>query len=649
MRRTPLLLAFLFAALPARAWVAVLPGAVEGLGQAPAVFSSTVYLSNLEPQEAAVTFRLIPYAGRPAPLSATRTIPARGSLVLEHALKALFDIDADAGALLVDSDRPLAGSLVTANVANPAATYGVALTPVTDGGLLRAVDVGHAPWVTQGGGFRTNVAAVLVDPGSSVVVAVYDADGALVGQREISSEVPVSWQVPVTDLIGPRDLLVGRVEYRFTRGRGTGYVAVNDNVTGDGIAVQAPREPSSDQLLDGVAKTAGANGTFWRTDARVFNPNGYPISLTVEPIGFPSAPTLPLSVAARAILDLPDVLSRFGVSPPAAGALRFRSSQKFLVFGQTQNVDPTGQRPGTFAASQAPIHVPGQLLARGQTGTFSGVEQSSRFRSNLALLATEDGAAGTLSLRGPGSEVLGTASFTLPANQWQQRSVSDWFPGVTFAGTARVDASLSSGRLDGYLSRIDNATGDPVVVAVAVPPVTVSDVSLLSFTQRPDPIRSANGGSLFVTLQNNGPDATEGPLELTINVTVSQGGSKLVVSSLAGESAPDWILVSGTYGVSQSVRLRRRTYLPVGSHDDCRGGRPGRGRGRHRWLLPRDSRGRFGQERFQHREQRADAHRRHEPLTCDEPRASPAPSRSWRPSRFPPGPSSSPRRSRRSR
>ena len=565
MRRTQLFMAFLFAALPARAWVAVLPGAVEGLGQAPAVFSSTVYLANTGPQEAAVTFRLIPYAGQPAPLPATRSIPAGGSLVLEKALKTLFDISADAGTLLIESDRPLTGSLVTANVANPAATYGVALSPVSDRSLLTALDVGHAPWVTQGGGFRTNVAAVLVDPDSNVIVSVYDAAGVLAGRREIGSAVPVSWQVPVTDLIGPRDLLVGRVEFRFTRGRGTGYIAVNDNVTGDGIAVQAPREPSSDQLLDGVAKTGGANGTFWRTDARVFNPNGYPISLTVEPIGFPSAPTIPLEVAGRGILDLPDVLSRFGVSAPAAGALRFRSGDRFLVFGQTQNVDPTGQRPGTFAASQAPIHVPGQLLVAGQTGTFSGVEQSSRFRSNLALLATETGATGSLSLRGPGGELLGTASFTLSANQWQQKSISDWFPGVTFAGSARVDCSLSSGKLDGYLSRIDNTTGDPVVVAVAIPTATVSDVSLLSFTQRPDPIRSALGGSLLVTVQNNGPDATEGVLELTINVAVEQGSSQLVISSLAGENASDWLLVSGTYGVSQSIRLRRKSYLPVGA------------------------------------------------------------------------------------
>lgn len=436
---------------------------------------------------------------------------------------------------------------------------------MTDRDFLRIGDIGHAPWVSQGGGFRTNVAAVLIDPDSSMTVSVYDAFGVLAGQTEVSSAAPVSWQVPVTDLIGARDILVGRVEFRFTRGRGTGYIAVNDNVTGDGIALQTPRQLSTDQLLDGVAKTGGANGTFWRTDARLFNPNLYPISLSVEPLGFPSASTLPLNVAAGAILDLPDILSRFGVSAPAAGALRFRSSDRFLVFGQTQNVDPSGQRPGTFAASQAATPLPGRLLVTGQTGTITGVEQSSRFRSNLALLATEGGAAGSLSLRGPGGETLGTASFTLPANQWQQKSISDWFPGVTFSGAARVGLFVSAGGLDGYLSRIDNSTGDPVVLTADVPAQAVSDVRITSFTQNPDPIPSSTGGSLFVTVQNAGPDSTEGALDLTINVAVEQGGSKLVVSKLAGASAPDWDLVSGTFGVSQNVRLRRKSYLPVGT------------------------------------------------------------------------------------
>jgi len=564
MRRALLALTLLLPAPQARAWFAVFPGAVEGLGQAPAVFSSTVYLTNPGTRDATATFDLIPYAGRPAPPTVTRSIPAGASVVLDRALKTLFDISADAGALRVYSDTPLVGSLVTANVANPESTYGVALSPVTDRDLLRFGDTGHAPWVSQGAGFRTNVAVVLVDPDSIVNVSVYDASGALAGEREVESEAPISWQVPVTDLIGARDLTVGRVEFRFARGRGTGYVAVNDDVTGDAIAVQAPRQGATDQLLDGVARTPGANGTYWRTDVRVCNPSSSPISITAEPLGFPSAPTIPLEVPAKGILDLPDVLSRFGISAPSAGALRFRSAASFLVFGRTQNVDPSGQRPGTFAASQAAIPVPARLLGPGQTGSFSGVEQSARFRSNLALLATENGAAGELTLRGPGGAAVATAPFALAANTWLQKGVADWFPGASVPAASRVDVTVSSGSADGYLSRIDNATGDPVVLAAAVATPTQSDLAVTAFSQRPDPIPSSSGGSLLVTLRNNGPDGTEGPLELTLTTTVTQGTSELVIGRLTGTTASEWSLVSGTYGVSQTVRLRRKSYLPSG-------------------------------------------------------------------------------------
>jgi len=558
MRRAVVLLSLLFAAPRAVAWVAVLPGAVEGLGQRPAIFSSTVYLSNPGTQAATATFELIPYAGRPVPALATRTIAAGGSLVVPQVLKTLFALEADAGAIRVSSDQPLVGSVVTSNVANPDSTYGVALAPVTDRGLLGAGDVGHAPWVSQGGGFRTNVAAVLVDPNSSVTVSVYDAAGALAGQTVVSSPTPVSWQVPMTDLVGPRDLAVGRVEFRFATGRGTGYVAVNDDVTGDAIAVQAPRLLPTEQILDGVAETGGANGTYWRTDARVLNPNAAPISVTVEPLGFTGAPTLTLDVAARSVLDLPGVLSRFGVSAPAAGALRFRSADRFLVFGRTQNVDPSGQRPGTFAASQAAVSVPGQLLSPGLPGVFPGVEQSARFRTNLALLAPGEAASGTLSLRGPAGESLGSAPFALQPGQWMQKSVAEWFPGASFPAGARVEAAVSSGRLDGYVTRVDNATGDPVVLGAATAAPTESDVAVVSFFQKPDPIASAAGGSLFVDLRNFGPDSTEGPVELAVTVNVTQGASRLVVQRLSGTTASDWTLVSGTFGVSQSVRLRRR-------------------------------------------------------------------------------------------
>lgn len=562
MRRIVLLLAILVAAPPASAWVAILPGAVEGLGQAPAVFSSTLFLSNLGPRDVNVTFRFIPYADGRVADPVARTIQSRGSMTIPQALKTLFGLQADAGTILVSSEAPLAGSIVTANVANPQATYGVALAPVTDRDLLLPGSVGHAPWVSQGGGFRTNVAAVLVDPDSAVTVKVFDEGGALVGSRELASLTPVSFQAPVTDLIGPRDLAVGRVEFSVTKGRVAGYTVVNDNVTGDGIAIQAPRVLSSNQILNGVAKVTGERGTFWRTDARVFNPGANALDITVEPIGLPTGTPIHLNVPGRGILDLPDVLSRFGVGAPAAGALRFFAGQEFLVFGRTQNVDPTGQRPGTFAASQRAVLVPNQILVPGQTGSFPGVEQSAYFRSNLALLGTETGAIGILVLRGPTGADLASTSFNLQPNQWIQNSIPGWFPGITLPSAARVDVVLSGGGLDGYLSRIDNTTGDSVILPVSIPRVAESELRMTAFAQSPDPIKSNVGGTLAVNLQNSGPDSTEGSLELVLNVMVTQGSDKLVVTGFAGSSGSEWTLVNGTFGVSQNVRLRRNSFMP---------------------------------------------------------------------------------------
>ena len=136
MRRAVVLITLLLASPRCLAWVGVLPGAVEGLGQRPAVFSSTVYLSNAGALDAIAKFELIPYEGRPAPAPVTRSIVPGGSLVVDQALKTLFGLTADAGAIRVTSDEPLVGSVVTSNVANPDSTYGVALSPVTDRGLL---------------------------------------------------------------------------------------------------------------------------------------------------------------------------------------------------------------------------------------------------------------------------------------------------------------------------------------------------------------------------------------------------------------------------------------------------------------------------------------------------------------------------------
>jgi hypothetical protein len=45
-----------------------------------------------------------------------------------------------------------------------------------------------------------------------------------------------------------------------------------------------------------------------------------------------------------------------------------------------------------------------------------------------------------------------------------------WFPGIQVGAGSRVDLVIDSGSAHGYVSRIDNGSGDPVVLPVAVPP-----------------------------------------------------------------------------------------------------------------------------------------------------------------------------------
>jgi hypothetical protein len=140
---------------------------------------------------------------------------------------------------------------------------------------LPAGATANAIWASQGNGYRTNVALTLLDPNSSVQLTVYDEENSRRGQTTVSSPTPISWQASLSDLIGSTSLPVGRVEFQVFQGRAAGYTAVVDNVTNDGVVVMAElvRNDATDFLLNGVARTSGANRTYWRSDVRLFNLN----------------------------------------------------------------------------------------------------------------------------------------------------------------------------------------------------------------------------------------------------------------------------------------------------------------------------------------------------------------------------------------
>ncbi len=452
-------------------YVWYLPGAAETAGQFGAHFSSTLVITNVGSSGATAQIRLIPYAGKTVPPPVGLYLAAGETMEISAVLQTLYDLTSDAGTLTITSDAPLVLWMTTSNVANSAGTYGLALRPLSSAMLLSKGATGHAIWVIQGNGFRTNVAVTLLDPNSSIEVRVYDEQNRVRGQTMFSSSTPISWQASISDLIGSTPLGLGRVELHVVQGRAAGYTAVVDNVTNDGIAVMAEmvRSDSTDFLLNGVARTSGVNGTYWRSDIRLLNPSPAALEVRLDSLGFSQNLTLTRTIPAFGLIEITDVLGPdgFGYPQGVAGALRFRANGPFLVAGRTSNLDPSGNRPGSFSAFEYPVTYTGSFLSASSSAVFTGIRQSvgsQGFRTNLAFLAGSNGAAGNLILRDSLGSQERLSAFSLLPGQWIQRNVSDWFSGATTPADARVDVEITAGSLNGYASRIDNGTGDAIVL-----------------------------------------------------------------------------------------------------------------------------------------------------------------------------------------
>jgi hypothetical protein len=438
-------------------------------------FSSTLFLCNRENVAATVQIGLIPYAGKTVPPAASRTLGPGETLSIPAVLQTLFGLSGDAGTLVITSGNGLGLWLNTANVANPAGTYGLALEPCHSRTIIPAGFSGNSIWASQGSDFRTNVALTLLDPNSAARVTVFDDQGHSLGTTSISSPEPISWQVPLANLIGDKSVPLARVELAVQQGRAVGYTAVVDNVTNDGVAVLAEMAGSdpSELLLDGVALAPGVNDTHWSTDVRLFNPSSKPVDVMIYGLGFScSSASLIRSLPAGSLLELSNILGQqgFSCSEGTAGGLRFSANGLLLVVGRTTNTDPTGTRLGSFSAFERSASFQLGFLTPNERGEFAGVEQVSGntgFRTNLAFLAGSGGATANLILYDRMGVQQAATALSLGASRWNQKNVAAWFSGAALDASSRVEVRVVTGMLDGYASKIDNGTGDAVVLPLA--------------------------------------------------------------------------------------------------------------------------------------------------------------------------------------
>ena len=451
----------------------VLPGVARADGVGGSRFVSTAWLHNPSDAPLSVDLSLVAALGPQG--SARVDLAPRETRRVDDPVGSLFGVASGAGSLAARADRPFLLRGVTANVADPRGTYGLALPALREDEALRPGETGVAPWLSHtaatGTGFRTNVALTFLAAGSEALVTLVDDAGLVRGEERVSADAPSFWQRSGGDLAADPEIPVGRVEVRVLRGAVVAYAAVVDNVTGDGILalarrVEAPQGPPYVLVLDGAARTAGANGTRWRTGLRLVNPGLSPVEATLEAVGGAARATRLLP--PRGVVEETDLLGALGLPEGSAGAVRITSPARLAALAATRNVDPSG-RPGTFAASEEPFPA-GAFAAPGRLFAFPGLSAdagTAGFRTNVAFLGGDAGGSASLVLRAPDGTRLAAATIGAGPSSWAQRPLADWLGGVAVPRDATLEVEVSSGSLDTYASVVDNGTGDPVVLAPA--------------------------------------------------------------------------------------------------------------------------------------------------------------------------------------
>ncbi|HEY3124373.1 MAG TPA: hypothetical protein VGK70_09970, partial [Thermoanaerobaculia bacterium] len=475
-----------------------IPGAASIAGLNSTRFVSDLALTNLGSSTANVIVSFVgPGDLPPKPI----TLAAGATTVYRNVLDALWAASGLVGALSVRSDQPLVLRARTYNTA-ATGTFGVALPVYASGQLLAEGQTADSFWVQQdpsgSSGFRTNVGVVFPDAGGGdAVVTFYDASGGVVGTLNYSSASAGFQQLSIAS-VAPAGLLVGRAQISVTRGRAAGYAVGADNVTGDTSLYPFEALPAGvqDVVVNGVARLNGRNNTFFRTDARFYNPTPSDVTVTLRfhaaGAANPTPQSATLNLPAGRIVEVVDVLGTILSAPVGSGgAVRFTADQPVAILCRTSNVDPQGVQPGTFGAQQHPVPLASFLSSADAGAVVTAIRQDASFRTNVGFTAGADGASYRLTLKSAQGTAIATAAGSLGAFGWTQASVADLFPGTAIPADATLLVEVTSGTVDVYDASADNASGDLVVTPIAPVPAAIPSSAVIG--PAGGSIRSADG------------------------------------------------------------------------------------------------------------------------------------------------------------
>ncbi|HYT33226.1 MAG TPA: right-handed parallel beta-helix repeat-containing protein [Thermoanaerobaculia bacterium] len=378
---------------------------------------------------------------------------------------AKFGLNNSVGALCLESSYAPSGLRMTSRTYDSfgAGTYGQAVTG-------RSGESADGPRFVTGlaqmSDFRTNLGAFNTTAQTETfLILLRGSDGAVVGTTETLELAPggqTQWSLAqrFPDCFGKGMT----AEFRPLSGMAPlAYAAVVDNLSGDPTYYSATT-PSSLVYLPVVSRVHGVGGTVFTSDVSIANTSDLMETLTVTFLQSDLETASPISsrvsVGPHATYQMDDVLEDLLSLGDAYGSLKIQTSGGATILVSERISTPSPTAPGTVGQQVEPV-TPDSFFSR---GSLLGIRQDSSFRSNIGLFNPyELGTSAALLLKAEDGRALGSATVSVPAGRYVQKSLPTLFPGVPFPAGEVLSISLTSSQADvfAFVSVIDNVSQDP--------------------------------------------------------------------------------------------------------------------------------------------------------------------------------------------
>ncbi len=247
---------------------------------------------------------------------------------------------------------------------------------------------------------------------------------------------------------------------------GAAYLSIIDNFTGDPTYL-GPLTLMTEAYLPGCARAPGALGTQWYSDAIFANLGAAAVDITLEFLvngrnNTSGGPTETFALPAGETLLLPDLVGEV-LDSSGVGTVRFAATAPVYSWARTYNLETTDDGEATYGQTILPTSAV-EMIAAGTEIAYLFARGDESFRTNVACFNPENSAA-TLTLTAFDDHADQVGQSTYPVQPRSGTQVNNIFEALSLqydtevTVIATMDVSSS-----GYLSLVDNATGDGITV-----------------------------------------------------------------------------------------------------------------------------------------------------------------------------------------